>query len=59
MGIKQIFEKLTLGNTIYFSGCLTKFAAPEIEENYITVIVFDTFFSFIVLGFIFFDPIAF
>jgi Fe-S oxidoreductase len=34
--LKKLFQKLTSlgGNTLYYPGCLTKFAAPEIEENY-------------------------
>lgn len=36
--IKSLVDKLSLGNTIYFPGCLTRFAAPEIEQNYIKIL---------------------
>ncbi len=29
-----ILDRLTGGNTLYYPGCLTKFAAPEVMENY-------------------------
>ena len=29
-----IFDRLKGGNVLYYPGCLTKFAAPELEENY-------------------------
>jgi len=30
----KIFEKLLGGNTLYYPGCLTKFAAPNLKEKY-------------------------
>jgi Fe-S oxidoreductase len=42
--LKKLFgkfkEKLDSmsGNTLYYPGCLTKFAAPELEENYKTIL---------------------
>jgi Fe-S oxidoreductase len=32
--LKEFLEKILPGNTLYYPGCITKFAAPEIEENY-------------------------
>jgi Fe-S oxidoreductase len=29
-----IFDRVMGGNILYYPGCLTKFAAPELEENY-------------------------
>lgn len=34
MSLKNFFEKLTSTNTLYYPGCLTKMALPEIQENY-------------------------
>lgn len=31
---KKILEKLSLGNVLYYPGCLTHFVLPDIEENY-------------------------
>ena len=31
---KKLLDKITAGNTLYYPGCLTHYALPEIEENY-------------------------
>ena len=40
MGMGQVFSKIRdyFGNTCYYPGCLTRFALPEIEKNYIEII---------------------
>jgi Fe-S oxidoreductase len=37
--LKRLFELFKFGNTLYYAGCLTKFAAPELEENYKKILV--------------------
>lgn len=37
--LKKLFGLLRFGNTLYYPGCLTKFAAPELEENYKRILV--------------------
>lgn len=32
------FIRNAFGNTLYYPGCLTKFAAPDIKENYIKIL---------------------
>lgn len=31
---KKLIQKLTVRNTLYYPGCLTKYTQPEIQENY-------------------------
>jgi Fe-S oxidoreductase len=36
--IKSLKELFVFGNTMYYPGCLTHFAAPDIEKNYIEIL---------------------
>ncbi|MFP4112610.1 MAG: (Fe-S)-binding protein [Candidatus Woesearchaeota archaeon] len=36
--IGNIKELFSFGNTLYYPGCLTKFASPNIEDNYIRIL---------------------
>jgi Fe-S oxidoreductase len=39
MGIIDfIKDKLNFGNTLYYPGCLTRYAAPDIEKNYVEIL---------------------
>lgn len=34
----KLFDRISGGNVLYYPGCLTHFALPEIEENYIRIL---------------------
>jgi len=35
---KRFLEKFTLGNTLYYPGCMTKFVLKDLEENYMKIL---------------------
>jgi Fe-S oxidoreductase len=34
MIFQKLIDKIVPGNTLFYSGCITKYAAPELEDNY-------------------------
>jgi len=32
--LKQWLKKLSVGNTLYYPGCVTRYALPEVQERY-------------------------